>query len=179
MRMNMENVDPDKMEGPDFPAPGSYHFEIVEIDEEDGQSGCMVATCRILAGEPADKNAGDQTGKKHKEFFPLTPKAMGRIAQFGVALGLTTEELLREAKAVGRDPEVPFAEHGPGRQFCGKLVAETYNDKTRNKLNFAIWAVDDKRAKGIPLDTAALKKPELPPASEEADATFGDMADMF
>jgi len=40
-------VDPDKLGGPDFPSPGSYHFEIEEVVEEDPQSGCMYAVCRI------------------------------------------------------------------------------------------------------------------------------------
>ena len=162
MRCDTSSVDPDKLGGPDFPAPGSYHFEIEEVVEEDPQSGCMYAVCRILAGDPAE-----QEGKTHREYFSLTEKAMGRIFQFAMAIGLTTEEAIKAAKQGGQALDLDFESDGPGRQFCGKLVEEEYQGKTRNKLNFNIWSLDDKKAKGIPLAQDKLKKP-APPATVAA-----------
>lgn len=159
MRTDLSNVDPDRLDGPDFPEPGSYHFEVIEIVEEDPRSGCMVAECKVLAGDKPD-----QEGKTHREYFSLSAKAMVKVIQFAVAIGLTSEEQLRAAKAAGQSPDLPFETEGPGRQFCGKLTAEEYQGKTRNKLNFNIWGLDDKRAKGIPLAKDQLRKPEPPAA---------------
>jgi len=167
MRCDTSSVDPDKLGGPDYPAPGSYHFEIEEVVEEDPQSGCMYAVCKVLAGDPAE-----QEGKIHREYFSLTEKAMGRIFQFAMAIGLTTEEAIKAAKQGGQALNLDFENDGPGRQFCGKLIEEEYQGKTRNKLNFNIWSLDDKKAKGIPLAHDKLKKP-APPATVAAGAGAG------
>jgi len=97
---------------------------------------------------------------------------MGRIFQFAVAIGLTTEEAIKAAKQGGQALDLDFENDAPGRQFCGKLVEEEYQGKTRNKLNFNIWALDDKKAQGIPLAQDRLKKP-APPATAAAGVGAG------
>jgi len=151
MRVPLDSVDPSKLSGPDVPEVGIYHFEVLNVEEEDPKSGCMYVDGEVLGGEPAD-----QAGKVHREYFSLKPTALGRVAQLAVALGFTTEAEIKQQQAAGETPDWPFATKGVGRQFCGQLVAETYEGKTRNKLNFNIWAVDSPKAKGIPLNEAKL-----------------------
>ena len=170
MRCDTSSVDPDKLGGLDFPSPGSYHFEIEEVVEEDPQSGSMYAVCRILAGDQPG-----QEGKTHREYFSLTEKAMGRIFQFAVAISLTTEDAIKAAKQGGQSLDLDFENDAPGRQFCGKIVEEEHpkgSGKLKNKLNFNIWALDHKKAKGIPLAHDKLKKP-APPATVAAGAGAG------
>lgn len=155
MRVAMDYVDPSKMDGFDNPEPGSYHFEVLNVEEEDSKSGCMYADCEVLSG-----TTPDQEGKTHREYFSLKSTAMSRIVQFAVAIGLLSKEDIERHKADGTEPDLPFATEAPGRQFCGKLEADTYEGKTRNKLNFNMWPLDSKSAKGIPLNEARLRKSE-------------------
>jgi len=162
MRLDMTDVDPSKLDGPDRPQPCGAHFEVLAIQEFDPKSGAMHADCEVLAADVAD-----QEGKVHREYFSLSQASQGRVAQFAVALGLATNAGLAECKAKGVDPDIHFEPEAVGRQFAGRLVEEEYNGKKRCKLNFNIWALDDPRAKGIPINRAKLRHDEpfsTPPA---------------
>jgi len=169
MRVPLDSVDPSKLSGPDVPVPGVYHFEVLNVEEEDPKTGCMYVDCEVLAGEPKD-----QAGKVHREYFSLKPTALGRVAQLAVVLGFTTEAEIKQQQAAGETPDWPFATKGIGRQFCGQLVAETYEGKTRNKLNFAIWVVDSPKAKGIPLNEAKLAECRRLIAMQDGNGAGGD-----
>lgn len=170
MQVPLDNVDPEKLGGLNLPEPGEYHFEVLHVDEEDPKTSCMIVDCEVLAGKPAG-----QQGKVHREYFSLTPASMGKVVQFAVALGMISEQEVARAKAAGETPSLDFAVNGIGRQFCGRLTAETYEGKTRNKLNFHIWAVDSPKAKGIPIDKAKLAELKRQLASEATgrDDPFG------
>jgi len=169
MRVPLDSVDPSKLSGPDVPVPGVYHFEVLNVEEEDPKTGCMYVDCEVLAGEPKD-----QAGKVHREYFSLKPTALGRVAQLAVVLGFTTEAEIKQQQAAGETPDWPFATKGIGRQFCGQLVAETYEGKTRNRLNFNIWAVDSPKAKGIPLNEGKLAECRRLIAMQDGNGAGGD-----
>lgn len=171
MRFDLETVDVDKLGGGDFPPPGSYHLEVLEFCEEDPRNGACWMDSEVLAG-----SVKGQEGKVHREYFATTEKAQGRLLQLAVAMKITTEEELKRLKAAGESPEIDFKQLAPGRQFCGKLVLEEYKGKTRCKLNFNIWAVDDPKAKGIPLDQGRVAEFRRMLESGQA-GPFGDVPD--
>ncbi len=148
MQYDLDEFDPTRLDQADRPGPGSYHFEVLEVEPEDPKTGALWADCEVLAGTTAG-----QEGKVHREYISNTPASVGRIMQFAVAIGLTTVDELKRLKAAGQSPEIDW-DAAVGRQFCGRLEAEEYprgSGKVRNKLNFNIWSVDSPKAKGIPL----------------------------
>ena len=154
MRVPLDSVDASKLSGFDTVAAGVYLFEVLNAEEEDPKTGKMYVDCEVCSGEPAGEE-----GKVHREYFALTPGALGRVAQFAVALGFTTEQEIKRQQTAGETPDWPFATKGIGRLFCGRLVMEEYPAKSGKwspKLNFNIWAVDSPKAKGIPLNQAKL-----------------------
>jgi len=174
MKFDLSETNPEKMDGFDRPAEGAYHFEVNAIEEDDPKSGCMYVDCEVLAG--TTKN---QEGKVHREYFSKTPKAFSRIAQFAVAVGLTTQDELKAAKESGQSPNIDMY-LAVGRQFCGQLVGEEYEGKTRNKLNFNIWSTQSDKAKGIPLNKGKLAEIESgQPTASPAAAGSGDDDNPF
>jgi len=182
------DVDTSKFEGLDFPEPGSYHFQLDHYVEEN-ERGSFEAHLSILSGIPKD-----QEGKSHREYFNLKPKAIPRLIQFAVALGLTTAEAIEAAQAQGDDVEIDWDRAvREGRQCCGVLQHGKNQDGEKKEyleLGFRIFACNDKRAKSIPLNRKALdelaqrlagKAPlkESPSnGNGEDDAPF-DASDMF
>lgn len=148
------DVDTSKFEGLDFPEPGSYHFILDHVIEEN-ERGSFEAHLSILSGTP-----DGQEGKSHREYFNLKPKAIPRLIQFAVALGLTTAEEIEALKAQGDDVDIDWERAvREGRQCCGELQYGKDADGEKRKyldLGFRIFACDDKRAKSIPLNRAAL-----------------------
>lgn len=150
------DVDTSKFEGLDFAEPGSYHFILDHVVEENDQAS-FEAHLTILAGTPKG-----QEGKSHREFFNLSPKAIPRLIQFAVALGLTTAEEIEALRAQGDDVDIDWDRAvREGRQFCGVLQFKL--DKEKNKtqyleLGFRFFPCNDKRAKSIPLDGKALEE---------------------
>lgn len=153
------DVDTDKFGGLDLPEPGAYHFEVIAIDEEcvKGGTEAVEVQVEILAGTP-----GGQEGKTHKESFFLRPKQIPRLLQFAAAVGLTSKEEVERCKAAGEDVEFDWQDAvRQGRQFCGKL--QKRKDQNGNltdflELGFQFFPVDDKRAKGIPLNKEKLQE---------------------
>lgn len=153
MRLDVTNVDTQKLTGTAWAEPGTYHFVVDEIVEEN-EKGHFEARMTVLAGTPKD-----QDGRTHRETFYLTPASIGRLVQFAVALKLVTTEDVERAKATGEELNVDWPK-AVGRQFCGRLSRKKAEDGTQKQyceLAFAIWAIDSKAAKGVPLDTAAAK----------------------
>jgi len=172
---------PENMDGFDFPKLGSYHFQVNKVSEDE-KSPAMIVECEILAGTPAG-----QEGKTHREYFyPPTAdqdpaKQMAtrkRTLQFFVAVGLTTEEELLDAKKAGKRVSID-EKLAVGRQFCGKLTAGKPNDsgKIYNKLGYDIWAVNSPKSEGIPLNVAMLEKNGEKPAvgGSAGGDSFGDI----
>ena len=183
MKIDMSEWDTDKLDGPNFPEYGSYHFQIQKIEEEDAETQSMYADCEVLAG-----TVKGQEGKMHREYFSLKGKAYMRVASFAIALGLATKEELERCKAEGIEPDIDFQRAvNEGRQFCGRINKEVYQEKERRKLNFDMWPVSDKRAKGIPLNKAKLEelaaRLKTPPAAgfcgADAAAHVTPAADPF
>jgi len=150
VEFSTENYDPDKMDGFDFPEVGQYHAEVSHVDEDGGKNGEMVVDFEILAGTTAN-----QEGKSQREYFSKTAAAEKRMLQFACATGLTTVEELKAKKEKGENPVIDF-NMARGRQLCIGIEAETYEDKTRNKVGFRMWHVDSDKAKGIPLNKGKL-----------------------
>lgn len=150
------DVDTSKFEGLDFAEPGSYHF-ILDHYVEENEHGSFEAHLSILGGTPAG-----QEGKSHREFFNLSPKAIPRLIQFAVALGLTTAEEIEALRAQGDDVDIDWDRAvREGRQFCGVLQFKLDKDKNKTQyleLGFRFFPCNDKRAKSIPLDGKALEE---------------------
>ena len=184
------DVDTSKFEGLEFPEPGAYHFILDHVIEEN-EKGKFEAHLSILSG-----TTKGQEGRSHREYFHLKPKAIPRLIQFAVALGLTTAEDIEAAQAQGDDVEIDWDQAvREGRQCCGVLAHGKNQDGEKKEfveLGFKIFACDDKRAKSIPLDRNALqdlaqrvagKAPLKELSSDggyggEDDAPF-DASDMF
>lgn len=150
------DVDTSKFEGLDFAEPGSYHFILDHVIEEN-ERGSFEAHLTILSGTPKG-----QEGKSHREYFSLKPKAIPRLIQFAVALGLTTAEAIEAAQAQGDDVEIDWDQAvREGRQCCGVLSHGTNQAGEKKdfvELGFKIFPCNDKRAKSIPLDGKALEE---------------------
>jgi len=171
------DVDTSKFEGLDFAEPGSYHFQLDHVIEENDQSS-FEAHLTILAGTPKG-----QEGKSHREFFNLSPKAIPRLIQFAVALGLTTAEEIEALRAQGEDVEIDWDRAvREGRQFCGVLQFKLDQQKNKTQyleLGFRFFPCNDKRAKSIPLDGKALEEltkrlTGKAPLKESGEARTGD-----
>lgn len=177
MAFDFDSSDvPESMDGFDFPKPGEYHFQVNAATQDD--KGQLVVELEILAGNP-----GGQEGKTHKEWFsaPTASQApdkrqatVKRQLAFFIAVGLTTEEELLNAKKAGK--RVSLDEGlAVGRQFVGKLSEDEYNGKKRNKLGFDMWPLTSEKAAGIPLNKAMLEKNgEKPAGGGDADS-FDDV----
>jgi len=167
MRLELENVDPEKVGGGDFPEPGVYHFEILEFMESDPRNSATWFDAEVLSG-----TTRGQEGKIHREYVNWRT-----AVELAVALKLTTKEELSRHKAAGTDPEIDFQQLAVGRQFVGELQAEEYEGKKRNKLSFRVWAVDSPKSKGVPLSQGKLAEFEqLLAGNSAADDPFGNPA---
>ena len=49
MKIDMSEWDVDKLDGPNFPEYGSYHFQVQKVEEEDAETQSMYADCEVLA----------------------------------------------------------------------------------------------------------------------------------
>ena len=181
MAFNYDSTDvPESMDGFDFPKPGEYHFQVnrSEMDDKDQ----LVIEAEVLAGNPPD-----QEGKVHKEWFNAptpeqTPEkrrgTLKRQLAFFIAVGLTSEEELITAKKAGKGISIDEG-LAVGRQFCGRLTAETYEGKTRNKLGFDMWPVNSQKAASIPLNKGMLEKNGEKKAVPAGGDVFGGDDDPF
>lgn len=154
MKIDVSGVDPGRLDGNAYAEPGTYHWIVNEINEEDDK-GHFCAYLTILAGTPKGME-----GRTHREVFYLTQAAIGRLLQFAVALKLVTTEAVARAQADGDEIDVDWTK-AAGRQFCGRLSKKKNQDGTTSdycELGFAIWALDSKAAKGVALDVAKAKE---------------------
>jgi hypothetical protein len=143
--------NPDAMA--DGPLPGQYHVQIVYVDEDGGNRGEMVIDYEVLAGTTAE-----QEGKRHRDYFSKTPKAMGRIHQLAVACGMVDMDVLRQMKESGKSPLYDFASEAMNKQCCVELTSEEYQGKTRTKCGFGIYRLDDPKVVKWPKHAAMLAK---------------------
>ena len=150
----LDEVDPENIGvGGNFPAPGKYHVEVTQVDPDTTSSGGkpqMKVEYEILAGD-----VEGQEGKTQYDYYAKTPKAFPRALQFAIAAGLTTKEELSAAKTAGTAPRIPFG-MAIGRQLCVEIVEEEYEGKTRNKVQFGLWHLNDPEAKDIPKNAGKL-----------------------
>lgn len=146
----LDDYDPSK--NFDGPAPGKYHVCVARIDEEGGKGGEMIVDFEVLAGTPANSE-----GRIHREYFQKSMKAFGRIHKFAMAIGLVTAEQLEDMKRRGVQPTYDFEKDGKDKQLCIEVIEDTYNGKTRNKVNFNMWRVDDSKVSGWTFNAAMLK----------------------
>lgn len=153
MRFDVSDVDTGKLDGAAYAEPGTYHFTVTDVVEENDK-GHFEAHLSILGGTPKGME-----GRTHRETFFLTPRAISRVVQLATALKLTTTEEVERCKANGDELDVDWSK-AAGRQFCGRLSHKTNQDGTKSQyceLGFQIWALDSKAAKGVPLDATAAK----------------------
>lgn len=147
----LDDVNPEKLSGGDRPEAGNYHVLIVGADHYGGRNNEMLVDYEVLAG-----TTPGQEGKVHRDYYSKSEKAVGRILQLAVALGMTTVEELQRLKDAGKEPDLDFEKDGVGRQCCVAVENDEYEGKTRTKVNFGIWHVDDSRAATIPKHAAQL-----------------------
>lgn len=173
MKIPLSEVDPGKTGG-NYPAAGKFHVEVVKIDEDavtDKGTKFMKVVYKILAGTPAE-----QEGKEQWDMFFLTAASMPRMVQFAIAIALTTVKEVQADKDAGRTPSIDFAGLAVGRQLCIETVPKEHEGKTRNKVEFGIWALDAPEAKDIPKDREALdrlgKEAVDPLADVDASSVF-------
>lgn len=121
----------------DSPAAGRYHVAVTKADEDGGNKGEMILDFEVLAG-----SVKDQEGKSHREYFQKTVKAMGRIHQLAIALGMITKERLKELQSRGESPFYDF-EAQVNKQCFIDLQDSVYEGKTRVKADFRMYAIDD------------------------------------
>ena len=160
IEFDVEDFDPDKIDGFDVVADGRYHVQVDSVQESGGKNDEMVVEFGVLAGTTAG-----QEGKSHREYFSKSSKAAKRMLLLACATGLTTVEELKAAKEKKKNPVIDF-NLAVGRQLCIEIQAEEYQGKMRPKIGFGIYGVDSPKAAGIPIAQAAAAK-------------AGDTADPF
>ena len=151
----VDTFDPETLTGYDNAAPGSYHVEVVSVDEEaTSKSGSaqMQVDYEVLAGTPEG-----QEGKPHRDYFARTDKAFKRALIFAVAAGLTTKEELQQLKAAGKNPTIDFT-LAVGRQLCIVIEKDEYEGKVRGKVGFGMHHVNAEEAKAIPKNQGKLNE---------------------
>lgn len=159
----VDDMDTDKIGGFDRVQPGSYHCQVVAIDEDGGKSGELVLDAEVLRG-----TTPNQEGKVQREFFGKElAKELPRRKLFAlaIALGLTTKAELEQHKKNRTCPVLDFSSC-VGRQFCMNLAANEYEGKTSTRIAWdEIYHPTDKRANHIPLNLVMLQKAgiTLPP----------------
>lgn len=116
-----------------FALPGKYHARILSVDEDGGEKGEMIIVFEVLAGSP-----GGQEGTTNKAYFAKSAKAMGRIHQLAICLGMVTKARIKEAAAAGEGISYDFAAQ-VGKQLFIHLEADEYNGKERAKLGFGFY----------------------------------------
>jgi hypothetical protein len=146
-----EDYDPD-FQGIDAPAAGKYHCYIARLDEDGGKKGEMVVDYEVLAG-----TTPNQEGKVFRDYFHKTIKAMGRIHQLAMALGLVTAEQIKDAKARGQALTYHFAETAEGKHVMLDLYEEEYQGSMKTKCGYAIYSVTDPKCSGWPKNLGMLK----------------------
>lgn len=151
----VDDVDTEKMGGFDKVAPGSYHLEITDVDEDGGDKGEMVVKFEVLRGTVSNQEGKELViyFKKEMRGFPLR-----LIHSFAVACGMTTRQTIEQQKTNGTPPTYDF---NPciGRQVCANFEANEYNGKISTRLIWdEIYHPTDKRANHIPLLMAKIQK---------------------
>ena len=147
------NYDPEKdFNGPD---PGNYHVSVVDVDEDGGRNGEMIVKYEVCAGSVAG-----QEGLIHRDYFSKSMKAMGRIHQLAMAVGMVTADQLNELKKKGQSPTYDFVTDAVGKQLCITLFQEEYPEGSKQyktKCGFGIYAVDDPKVAAWTKNIGMLK----------------------
>ncbi len=144
---------PENLDGFDFPDAGQYHVQVNTLDEDavsQGGSPQMAVEYEILSGNPAG-----QEGKTQRDYFAKSAKAIKRALMFAVAAGLITKDEITAAREAKKNLAIDYTA-AVGRQLCIEIIKEEYEGKTRNKVQFGIWHLDDPAAKDIPKNAAML-----------------------
>lgn len=137
---------------------GRYHFAIDSqtLRNYDGRETIEVDLVVLSGTNQAMVN------RKHKEFFSLDGKAVGRFFQLAMAAGLTTKDALKAAQDSGAEVEIDETLL-PGRTFCGEVRLEEYRGrkaenqgKSFPQLGFRLWSPLSKEAADIPKDPTVM-----------------------
>lgn len=153
-----QTLDPDNVDKSyQNPAPGRYHVQVTDLNEDDiSPKGTpqMWVNMEILSGTVAG-----QEGRNHREYFTKNEKTgnVNKFLMFALATRITTHEELAKHKAAGTNPVID-PKHAIGRQLCIELTAEMYEGKQTVRCNYAMFAIDSPKAKGIPLNQGMLKR---------------------
>lgn len=152
---------PDDLGGNWVSEEGVYHVRVTHVDEDGGKDGsAMVVDMEVQAG-----TAVQQIGRMHRERFGHPSAAndpkqrelrVKQALKFAVAVGLTTEAEIAQAKAAGKIPPVVWRD-AVGRHLGVKLKLDKKEKKYLN-AGFDLWPLDAPEMKGCPINQAALEK---------------------
>lgn len=174
-----EDVDPDDLGGFIRLAPGTYHVSVLGIDEDEGK-GKLIVQFEVLEGTNKD-----MIGNTHKEWITTNTKPgnVKKVISLALALGLTTLDALRTAKANDEYFAIDWAA-GQGRTCVIEIEEDEGQDgKLRSKIPYwNIYHVDSKEAKGVPLRKEAIggwDTGDDPFAGASKEPNLADDADPF
>jgi hypothetical protein len=140
---------PDRVDGPES---GRYHVAISAIRENGGNRGEMIVDYEVLAG-----TTPGQEGRVHRDYFAVTIKAMSRIHQLAMAVGMITAEQIKTLMEANTPPSYDFEGFAVGRQIMVELTEDEYQGKKRVKCGFGIYSVNDSRVAKWPKNIAMAK----------------------
>jgi hypothetical protein len=166
--LDLEGLDEGNLEGRGRVAPGKYHVEVLDVNEDhDSRTPCLVFKLGVLAGTVE----GVAGGTMYERLY-LSEKARTRVALFARRLGLIGPSDFGQRKTINWADAI-------SRQAVVEVVEEEFTKKDgtkskSSKLAFAgIFDVNDPRVADVPKDQGALKQPAKPP--KPADDSFDDL----
>ena len=140
--------------------PGRFHVEVVEVDETfQKQPQKVLVTFEVLNG-----TAPDQKGRRHTEYFSISPNAMDRLKRLAMVCKLI---------GPGEQKEVSFND-ALGADLIIEVVPHSYEDKNKKmvdttQMDFGgMWAVDHEDVKQVPRGKVGDR-----PAEEDTGSSDG------
>lgn len=130
MELDLNDYDPAKAEGGDYPVPGKAHVRVAELTLFGGRNG---QSHKISMEILAHSAGSDEVGKMQTEYPSVKSSAGYRMRELAVACGLITRERLNECKANRENPTIDWGA-AVGCQFFTLLSAEEYEGETRTRV---------------------------------------------
>ena len=144
MQLNTQGINSADDVGGNRPLPGRYHVIIQDVDEtfqKDAKS--IIVDFEVLAG-----TTPGQEGRRHREYFSVSEKAMPRLIRLAMVTQLIGPNEMRE---------VAFSQ-ARSRQLIIELGEDEYQGKKRTKMSFAgMWEIGHADVKDVPLNQEALQ----------------------
>lgn len=140
MKINAGAVDPKDLDGRIL--DGKHHLLVTAIDERGGKDGDKL----VVDYEVLNSTNVRNIGRKGREQFATSEKAMPRVIALAIALGLTTVEEMDLNNRTGKDTDLNFA-LGVNRTFCGETKRK---DQYVNLTYMGIWADGSEEARDVP-----------------------------